>query len=72
MNERKICFIMCVNSVEYESEQMKYLQSLHIPAGYEMEVLSIWDAISMTAGYNEAMSASDAKYKSIYIRMSLL
>ena len=70
MNERKICFIMCVNSLEYEAEQIKYLQALRVPEGYEMEVLSIWDAISMTAGYNEAMGASDAKYK-VYLHQDV-
>lgn len=63
MNNKKICFIMCVNNAEYEAEQMQYLSRLRIPEGYEIDVLSIWDAASITAGYNEAMQATDAKYK---------
>lgn len=63
MNDKKICFIMCVNSSEYEAEQMQYLRELKVPEGYEIDVLSIWEAASITAGYNEAMQASDAKYK---------
>lgn len=63
MNEKKICFIMCVNDEVYEKEQLKYIQELKIPTGYEIEIFSIWEATSMTSGYNEAMHASDAKYK---------
>ena len=63
MNEKKICFIICVNNDTYEQEQMRYLNRLIVPDGYEMEILSIREAKSMTSGYNEGMHASDAKYK---------
>lgn len=70
MNDKKICFIMCVNNTAYEAEQMQYLQNLTVPEGYEIDVLSIWEAESMTAGYNEAMRASDAKYK-VYLHQDV-
>ncbi len=63
MNDRKICFIMCVNNENYVEEQIQYLEHLQIPEGYEKDVLMVRGAESMTAGYNEAMRASDAKYK---------
>lgn len=63
MNDKKICFIMCVNNKDYEEEQSYYMKSLKVPDGYEMEILEVKDAASMTAGYNEGMYASDAKYK---------
>lgn len=40
-----------------------YLSLLHIPSGYETDLITIENAVSMTAGYNEGMRASDAKYK---------
>ena len=49
MNEKKICFIMCVNNDAYEQEQMRYLNRLVVPEGYEMDILSIRDALSMTS-----------------------
>lgn len=54
---------MCVNNKDYEEEQSYYMKSLKVPEGYEMEILEVKDAASMTAGYNEGMYASDAKYK---------
>lgn len=63
MNDRKICFIMCANNEDYMEEQIQYLNHLQIPQGYEIDVLTVQGADSMTSGYNEAMKASDAKYK---------
>ena len=66
MNDKKICFIACVNDNDFFSECLLYISRLVIPDGFEIDVLSIEDANSMTSGYNEAMNASDAKYK-IYL-----
>lgn len=65
-NEKKFCFIICTNNEQQLNECMMYLNCLEVPVGYEMDVLTITGANSMTSGYNEAMQASDAKYK-IYI-----
>ncbi len=66
MNEKKFCFIICSNDELYLQECIHYIHHLNIPAGYEIEVISIQGATSMASGYNEGMNASDAKYK-IYL-----
>lgn len=63
MNDKKICFITCVNSQLFYEECIRYIERLIIPNGYEVEVIGVTEAKSMTKGYNEAMRASDAKYK---------
>ncbi len=65
-NDKKICFIACVNNSQIWEECLMYLNRLIIPDGFEVDILSIMDAKSMTSGYNEGMMATDAKYK-IYI-----
>lgn len=49
---------------------MRYLSALHVPEGITVEVLTIEDAKSMAAGYNEALSKSDAKYK-VYLHQDV-
>ena len=71
MNEKKICFIMCVNNKEYEEEAMYFINRLHVPDGYSIDSLSVWDATGMAAGYNEGMSATDAKYK-VYLHQDTM
>lgn len=63
MNEKKIAFIICTNSDIWYSECVQYLARLDLPEGFEAEVMQIVGAKSMTAGYNEGMQGSDAKYK---------
>ena len=63
MNEQKICFIICSSNQLYTNECLHYISHLNIPEGYQIDVLTVEDAKSMTAGYNEGMQASDAKYK---------
>lgn len=70
MDERKICFIACVNNENYKQEMLRYLKRLNVPQGYEMESLSIWGAQSMAAGYNEGMRRSSAKYK-VYLHQDV-
>ena len=62
-NNKKICFIICSNNEHYEKECLHYIKHLVIPDGYEIDALAIHDATSITSAYNEAMNASDAKYK---------
>lgn len=71
MNDKKFCFIMCVNDDQFEDEAIKYINRINIPEGYEIEQLSVKEAHSMTSGYNEAMRVSDAKYK-IYMHQDVL
>ena len=66
MNERKFCFIICTNDELQLQECILYLSLLHVPEGYETDLITVTDAVSMTSGYNEGMRASDARYK-IYL-----
>lgn len=70
MNDKKICFIMCVNNEMYVEECLHYINRLVIPDGYKIDVISIKEAKSMTEGYNAAMVATDAKYK-IYMHQDV-
>ncbi|MBR1598191.1 MAG: glycosyltransferase family protein [Lachnospiraceae bacterium] len=71
MDEGKVCFIMCVNDSQYEAEAAYYISRLLVPEGYSIDLLSVWDASGMAAGYNEAMSVSDAKYK-VYLHQDTM
>lgn len=62
-DNKKICFISCVNNDVFYGECLKYIQNLIVPEGYTVETISIKDAKSMCEGYNAAMESSDAKYK---------
>lgn len=70
MNERKICFILCTNNELYERECISYIEELHVPEGYEREIVPVKGAKSMTSGYNQAMKESDAKYK-VYLHQDV-
>lgn len=70
MNEKKFCFIMCANNELMLAECVHYINHLVIPEGYELDLLTIADASSMTEGYNSAMAESDAKYK-IYMHQDV-
>lgn len=67
MDDRKIAFIICRTDKRYYEECVKYLEDLTVPEGYCTDVLSVVDVASTAEGYNEAMQASDAKYK-VYLR----
>lgn len=71
MNPKKICFIMCSNDKIQADECRLYIEQLSVPANYEVEVLVVTEAKSMTSGYNEAMNVSNAKYK-IYLHHDVL
>ena len=63
MDEKKVCFIICSNDQLYTEECLYYINHLHIPDRYQVDALTVEGAVSMAAGYNEGMQASDAKYK---------
>lgn len=66
MQEKTFCFIVCTNNTQYMDECRYYIDRLYIPEGYQIEVKTITDAVSMTSGYNRAMKSSNARYK-IYL-----
>ncbi len=70
MRENEICFIMCTNNKLYAEECEYYIRHLHVPDGYCIDILAVEGAASMTAGYNEAMRQSDAKYK-VYLHQDV-
>ena len=63
MNDRQIAFIMCVNDDRQADESEFYIHCLEVPEHYEVDVIRVREAESMTAGYNAAMENSDARYK---------
>ncbi|MBO5486309.1 MAG: glycosyltransferase family protein [Eubacterium sp.] len=70
MREDKICFIICANHAMYLDECIRYIHRLTVPEGMEVEIVEIADAVSMTAGYNEGMQATNAKYK-VYLHQDV-
>ena len=60
---RKIAFILCVNDNLFFSECKKYIQRLTVPKGYSVEIVPVYGAQSMTAGYNKGMQLSNAGIK---------
>lgn len=71
INEKKVSFIVCTNDDVYAAECERYIRRLYVPEGYEVDVLMVREAPSMTSGYNEAMEASDAKYK-VYLHQDVM
>lgn len=70
LDEHSICFITNVNNeLEYGGVKAA-LQELTVPAGYQVEMIGVRHAKSMTAGYQKAMEASRAKYK-IYLHQDV-
>lgn len=70
MDDKKIAFIICANNEDELQECQYYLNHLTVPDGYSAEVIAVWDAKSMTSGYQEAMNSSDAKYK-VYLHQDV-
>jgi len=70
MDNNKFCFIICANDPVLLEECIHYIQHLIVPDGYEIDLLTIWEADSMTSGYQKAMEQSDAKYK-IYLHQDV-
>lgn len=63
LDDHKIAFIMCVNDTENALETEYYINQLRIPKGYSTDIITVYDAESMAAGYNAAMKSSDAGIK---------
>ncbi|MDE6201945.1 MAG: glycosyltransferase family protein [Lachnospiraceae bacterium] len=58
-----MCFIICTNNPVYAQECIHYINHLNVPEGIQTDILTVEEAKSLTAGYNEAMKYSQAKYK---------
>ena len=70
MDNRKIAFIICVNNNRLYSEAEIYIRNLNIPEGFKIEIIPIFNAESMTSGYNSVMKRNNAKYK-VYLHQDL-
>lgn len=70
MNEKKVAFITCVNDKWEYAECLYYLEHLKLPDGWEKDIITIYEADSMAAGYNAGMKNSDAKYK-VYLHQDV-
>ncbi len=58
-----IAVIVCVNDETYFEECLFYLDRLHLPDDFVLEVYPVRQASSIYQGYNLAMQQSEAKYK---------
>lgn len=70
MNLNKICFIICYTDELFLEECCLYIRTLLVPQNMEIDILTIKDAPSMTAGYQTAMGEADAKYK-VYLHQDV-
>ena len=61
MDDKKICFIICANNEIQLRECRLYIDNLIIPEGFSVEIEEVWNAKSMTGGYNQGMKRSMAK-----------
>ena len=70
MDNRKICFITCVNDKKKYKTALNHINSLKNVHGINVENICITDAKYMTEAYNRAMETTDAKYK-VYIHQDV-
>lgn len=66
----QIAFIICTNKDEWYDECVRFIEKLEVPDGFEVSVLKVTQAKSMTSGYNEGMHSCNAKYK-IYLHQDV-
>ncbi len=60
---QKLAFLFCTNDESYTEECIFYIEHMQLPEGVQGEILPIWGAPSMAAGYNYGMMHTDAKMK---------
>ena len=68
--KNQFSFVVCTNNQLFWRECLLYLSQLYVPEGWEVNVLAIEEARSMTAGYNEGMRVGGSGYK-IYIHQDV-
>ena len=62
MDSNKVAFIICVNNNRMYNEAEIYIKSLYIPTGFTLEIIPIYNAKSMTSGYNCGMKKKSSPY----------
>ncbi|MFZ5969494.1 MAG: glycosyltransferase [Bacillota bacterium] len=68
--DKNICFITLVNDEKTFEKAYFHMKQLNIPEGYNVEIVCIKNAKSMTQGYNHGMKYSAAKYK-VYLHQDV-
>lgn len=62
-NPNKISFIICVNNETYYEECLFYIERLHVPEGFTLEVFPMRRANSIYQGYNQAMKLQKLEWQ---------
>lgn len=70
-DEKRICFITCVNDERKYEMCLARLKQLLLPENMRAEYIAVRQAKSMCAGYQQAMLMSNAKYK-VYLHQDVL
>lgn len=70
-DEKRICFITCVNDERKYEMCLARLKQLLLPENMQAEYIAVRQAKSMCAGYQQAMLMSNAKYK-VYLHQDVL
>ena len=63
----EVCFIVCSDDALEYSRIMEWVNNLYVPQNITLNSMQVTGVSKLPSGYNEAMEASDAKYK-IYVR----
>ncbi|AOR24013.1 glycosyltransferase family protein [Clostridium taeniosporum] len=71
MNNNKISFIITVNDELAYKESKYYIDNLTVPVGFDIEILPIRNAESITKAYNYAIENCDSKYK-VYLHQDVM
>ena len=66
----KFEFIYCVSDEQQFQDSWNHVRALSPPAGYTVDHKAMRNVDSITAGYNQAMHSSNAKYK-IYLHQDV-
>lgn len=70
MDNKKVCFITCVNNHELYKKSLFCINNLEVPKGFKVEKICIENAEYLTKEYDKAMKETDAKYK-VYIHQDV-
>lgn len=71
LDDKKICFITCVNDEKMYSMCADRLIELRVPPDMTTEYIAVRHGKSMCSAYQQAMQMSEAKYK-IYLHQDVL
>ncbi|MGL4772507.1 MAG: glycosyltransferase family protein, partial [Clostridium sp.] len=70
MNEKIISFILCVNDMTHLRNCIYFLEQLIVPEGYNIEIVPVYGAKSITSGYNDGIKNARGKYK-VYLHQDV-